>query len=122
MAIDIQTAAIISIIVYGFLFVVTLMYASVVKQYRGVHYWAFWNILVAAGITLWLLRGPVPLWSSIVFGNTLQVFAGCVNDFLAGVRVTSASKTAVKRLLHQQLESDICPSSMPCRMRRPQYR
>jgi PAS domain S-box-containing protein len=85
MTIDIRTAAIFSTIVYLFLFVVTLVYASVVKQYRGVRYWALWNLVFAVGTALWLLSGVVPPWVSIIFGNALQVFAGCFLYFGASL-------------------------------------
>ncbi len=77
MSFDIQTATIFSIIVNVFQSVFMLLYAGVLKQYRGIRYWALGNILFAGGMTLWLLRGPVPPWFSIIFGNTLVIVAGC---------------------------------------------
>ena len=81
MSIDIQTATIFSIIVNVFQSVFMLLYAGVLKQYRGIRYWALGNILFAGGMTLWLLRGPIPPWFSIIFGNTLVIVAGCLIYF-----------------------------------------
>lgn len=78
MNIDIQTATIFSIIVNLFQSVFMLLYAGVLKRYRGIRYWALGNILFASGMTLWLLRGPVPPWLSIILGNTLVIGAGCL--------------------------------------------
>jgi PAS domain S-box-containing protein len=77
MSIDIQTATIFSIIVNVFQSVFMLLYAGVLKQYRGIRYWALGNILFAGGMTVWLLRGPVAPWFSIIFGNTMVIVAGC---------------------------------------------
>jgi PAS domain S-box-containing protein len=77
MNIDIQTATIFSIIVNVFQSVFMLLYAGVLKQYHGIRHWAFGNILFALGMTLWLLRGPVPPWFSIIFGNSLVLVAAC---------------------------------------------
>jgi PAS domain S-box-containing protein len=77
MGIDIQTATIFSIIVNIFQSVFMLLYAGMLKHYRGIQYWAFGNIVFAAGMTLWLLRGPVPSGFSIIAGNTIVIVAGC---------------------------------------------
>lgn len=77
MNIDIQTATIFSIIVNVFQSVFMLLYAGVLKQYSGIRHWALGNILFAGGMTLWLLRGPVPAWFSIISGNTLVIVAVC---------------------------------------------
>lgn len=77
MSIDIQTATIFSIIVNLFQSVFMLLYAGVLKHYRGIRYWALGNILFAGGMTLWLLRGPIPPGFSIIFGNSLVIVAAC---------------------------------------------
>jgi PAS domain S-box-containing protein len=77
MHIDIQTAAFFSIILQVILCVILLVYARVAKQYRGIQDWSLWNLLSAVGITLWLLNGLIASWLAIIFGNALQVFAGC---------------------------------------------
>ena len=77
MQIDIQTAALLTIIVSLFQFAITLLYAVIVKSYRGIFHLALWNLFAALGVLLWLSIGFFPSWVAVIFGNTLQIFAGC---------------------------------------------
>lgn len=85
MSLDVRTLAILSVAVYVLVAVAMALLAYGNRDNRGLHGVAVGTIVIACGLVLLGLRGPiVPLWASIVLGNGLMALG--IARIIGGLR------------------------------------